>query len=129
MLNSHLIRCRLGSVVLIRVDSEVDSAANRMLLPEGSGGTPLLRGLTACSLAHAILFSRVPSLTVTICDIFSHTSSVARGMAVSVCQTLSWSTTLVQTEITQQLLDSLTLNFQSNIHGLRGSLIIPMSFQ
>lgn len=46
MLNSHLIRCRLGSVVLIRVDSEVDSAANSMLLPEGSGGTPLLRAFT-----------------------------------------------------------------------------------
>lgn len=42
MLNSHLIRCRLGSVVLIRVDFKVDSAANSMLLPEGSGGTPLL---------------------------------------------------------------------------------------
>lgn len=35
MLNSHLIRCRLGSVVLIKVDSEVDSAANSMLLPKG----------------------------------------------------------------------------------------------
>lgn len=46
MLNSHLIRCRLGSMKLIRVDSEVDSAANSMLLPEGSGGTPLLRAFT-----------------------------------------------------------------------------------
>lgn len=35
MLKSHLIR-------LIKVDSEVDSAANSMLLPGGSGGTPLL---------------------------------------------------------------------------------------
>lgn len=46
MLNSHLIRCRLGSMVLIMVNSEVDGAANSMLLPEGSGRTPLLRAFT-----------------------------------------------------------------------------------
>ena len=86
MLNSHLIRCRLGSVVLIRVGSEVDSAANSMLLPEGSGGTPLLRGFTASSSAHVISgVCHVQSLAVTIQDISSHTGGMALGTAMSAC--------------------------------------------
>lgn len=55
MLNSHLIRCRLGSMVLISVDSEVDSAANSMLLPEESGGTPLLRAFTTLFCKNVII--------------------------------------------------------------------------
>lgn len=39
---------QIGCVVLIRADCEVDSAANTVLLPEGSKGTPLLRAFKPC---------------------------------------------------------------------------------
>ncbi len=38
---------QIGSVVLIRVNSEVDRTAKSMLIPGGSAGTPLLRAFTA----------------------------------------------------------------------------------
>lgn len=53
---------QMGSVVLIRVDSEVDSAANSMLLPEGSGGTLLLRASTTSFVRFNKIVRRVSCL-------------------------------------------------------------------
>lgn len=83
MLNSHLIRCRLGSVVLIRVDSEEDSAANCMLLPEGSGGTPRLRASTAPFVRFNKIVRHASYWILLVCRYFlSHASGMAQGHAV-----------------------------------------------
>lgn len=88
MLNSYFIKCRLDSVVLISEISEVDGPASSVLLPGGSGGTPLLGGFTASCLAHVKLVA-----LHTTGDIFSRPCSVAPGKPVWVC----WHSASVQT--------------------------------
>lgn len=72
----------------------MDSAANSMLVPVGSGGTPLLRASTTSFVRRnknssaRIIFdvSHIQLLTITICDlppsIFRHARGMALGMAL-----------------------------------------------